>query len=81
MANKSKPSSFLYDLSPTEIEKKLRSVLMNELNERKAMNLPIVYKNSLCISKNQFIHEYPDGRKFLIKQNTNTSEETIIIQL
>jgi len=32
----------------------------------------------MCIKKNQFIHEYADGRKFLISQDINTSEETII---
>jgi hypothetical protein len=72
--------SFLFDLSPNEITRNLHSVVLNELNERRSKNLPIVYKTSICISKNQFIHEYPDGRKFLIKQDQNTSEETVIRQ-
>ena len=80
MPNGSK-KRFFFDLPAREVAKNLHAVIFNELNERKAQNLPIVYKNALCISKNQFIHEYPDGRKFLIRQNRNTSEEKVIRQL
>jgi len=78
MPNGSKKRFF--DLSSNEIAKSLRAVVLREANERKAQNLPIIYKNSMCISRNQFIHEYPDGRKFLIRQNRNTSEEKVIRQ-
>jgi len=77
----SSSQKFLFDLSPIEIANRLQSVVMNALSERKAQNLPVVYKNSLCTDRNQFIHEYPDGRKFLIRQNRNTSEEKVIRQL
>lgn len=77
----SSPKNFLFDLTPNEITNRLQSVVMNVLSERKAQNLPVVYKNSLCIGRNQFIHEYPDGRKFLIRQNRNNSEEKVIRQL
>jgi len=72
---------FLFDLSPNEIAARLNNVVINVLIERKALNLPFVYKNSLCTGKNQFIHEYPDGRKFLIRQNRSNSEEKVIRQL
>jgi hypothetical protein len=73
-------ANLLFDRSPNEIAESLFAVISNELKNRKAKNLPVVYKNSMCINKNEFIHEYPDGRKFLISQDINTSEETIIRQ-
>ena len=71
-------SDFFFDRSTNEIAESFYSVVSNALKNRKANNLPVVYKNSMCIKKNQFIHEYADGRKFLISQDINTSEETII---
>jgi hypothetical protein len=72
---------FFFDFSANEVTKNLQAVLFEELNASKRKNLPIVYKNSLCINKNQFIHEYPDGRKFLIRQSRINSEEKVIRQL
>jgi hypothetical protein len=71
----------LLDLSTRERENRFKAVLKNVLAERKAQNVPIVYRNSLCVSRNQFIHEYPNGQKFLIRQNQNNSEEKIIREL
>ncbi|MGZ3758045.1 MAG: hypothetical protein ACXVAY_05610 [Mucilaginibacter sp.] len=48
---------------------------------QKKLNLPIVYRNSLCKAENQFIHEYPNGKKYLIRQSLHNSEETIIREL
>ncbi|WP_315821349.1 hypothetical protein [Paraflavitalea speifideaquila] len=45
------------------------------------MNLPLVYRNSFCKKDNQFIHEYPNGRKLLIQQNSKTSEEIVLKEL
>jgi hypothetical protein len=69
-----------FDLSSDEITESLQSVVLIEAEERKAKNLPLIYKNFMCTNSNQFIHEYPDGRKFLIRLNRNTSEEKIIKQ-
>lgn len=66
------------DLTADEFHSRLLAVVINALNEQKALNLPLVYKNSMCLATNQFIHEYPDGQKFLISQDITTSEETII---
>jgi len=79
MPNGSK-KRFLFDLSSNEIAESLQAVVISEADERKAQNLPLIYKNSMCVSRNQFIHEYPDGRRFLIRQNRNTSEEKVIRQ-
>jgi len=68
----------LFDLSGDEISERLKAVVMRALNEREAQNLPLVYRTSLCTRKNQFIHEYPDGRTYLIQQNSNNSEERVI---
>ncbi len=67
-----------FDLSSEEITESLQSVVLIEAEERKAKNLPLIYKNFMCINSNQFIHEYPDRRKFLISININNSEETIL---
>lgn len=75
------PQKFIFDLSTNEITNRLQKVVVNVLREQKEQNLPLVYKNPFCLKKNEFIHEYPDGRKFLIRQNPNTSEERVIKQL
>jgi len=51
------------------------------LNLQAKKNVPRVYKTNLCVTKNQFVHVYPNGRKFLIEQNPINSEETIIREL
>ena len=78
----SRPTNkFLFDLTADERYGRLLAVVLDAITEQKEHNLPIVYRNSMCISPNQFIHEYPDGKKFLIRQNRNNSEEKVIKQL
>jgi len=68
------------DKSRQELTEKIHATLAAVLKDHAAKNLPIVYRNSLCVKKNQFIHEYADGKKFLIQQNITNSEETILQQ-
>lgn len=67
-----------FKLSIEEKENRLRAVLEKEAEIVKAMNLPIIYRNELCVKPNYFIHKYPDGRQELIELNLNNSEETVI---
>jgi hypothetical protein len=73
-----KRQKLIFELSEQEKESKLKTVLAAELERVIAMNQPIIYRNELCIRPNLFIHEYPNGRKELIEQNSYTSEEKII---
>jgi hypothetical protein len=67
-----------FKLSAEEKESRLRAVLEKEAEIVKAMNLPIIYRNELCVKPNHFIHKYPNGRTELIELNTENAEETVI---
>ena len=71
----------LLDVSAKERESRLSVVLYSTIAAQKKLNLPMVYRNSLCKADNQFIHEYPNGKKYLIRQNLRNSEEKIIREL
>lgn len=59
----------------------LRNVLKKVLLDQKAKNQPRVYRNDLCTAPDQFIHEYPNGRRMLIKQIRYTAEEVVLCEL
>ena len=67
-----------YKLSAEEKESRLRAVLEKEAEIVKTMNLPIIYRNELCVKPNYFIHIYPNGREELIELNPDNAEETVI---
>ena len=67
-----------FQLSKEEKESRLSAVLDAELKRVKAMNLPLVYRNELCVKPNLFIHEYPNGRTELIEINIDNAEEKVI---
>ncbi len=68
----------VFDMSQQELKVKLQTTLDKVLKSQASKNLPLVYRNSLCIKENQFIHEYSNGKKFLIQQNRTNSRETIL---
>jgi hypothetical protein len=74
----SKGQKFFFALTAEEKESRLKAVLAKEMERTKAMNLPVIYRNELCVKPNMFIHKYPNGRILLIEQNSITSEEKII---
>ncbi|WP_343303968.1 hypothetical protein AAHN97_20570 [Chitinophaga niabensis] len=68
--------------APTpSLEARLKSVLKRTLRSHARKDIPVVYKDQRCKRPNEFIHEYPDGRTFLIRQSRNTSNETVLRQL
>jgi hypothetical protein len=67
-----------FTLSTEEKENRLKAVLEKEMEKVKAMNLPVIYRNELCVKPNLFIHEYPSGRTVLIELDLNNSEEKVI---
>jgi hypothetical protein len=71
-------SKLYFALNDEERENRLKAVLEEEMERVKAMNLPVIYRNELCVKPNQFIHKYPNGRTELIELNTHTLEEKVI---
>jgi hypothetical protein len=71
-------SNLYFALNDEERKSRLKAVLEKEMEKVKAMNLPVIYRNELCVRPNLFIHKYPNGRTELIEINTNTSEKKVI---
>jgi hypothetical protein len=71
-------TKLFFQLSKEEKESRLNAVLEAEMERVRAMNLPIVYRNELCVKPNLFIHEYPNGRTELIEINIDNSEVKVI---
>ncbi|WP_285054538.1 hypothetical protein [Pedobacter ginsengisoli] len=68
----------IFELSAREKARKFAGLVSAVVDKAKSMNQPIIYKNDLCIKRNMFIHQYPDGRTELIEQDIDTSVERII---
>jgi hypothetical protein len=73
-----KKAIVILDSSVVELTLQLKETLNPVLKKNAHMNLPLVYRNSFCKQKNQFIHEFPNGRKLLIQQNSKNSEEIVL---
>ncbi|SIO51960.1 hypothetical protein [Chitinophaga niabensis] len=71
----------IHTVAAPNLEARLKSVLKRTLRSHASKNIPIVYKDQRCKRPNEFIHEYPDGRKFLICQSRDTSSETVLRRL
>jgi hypothetical protein len=71
----------VFELTGHEFNFRLKEKLDEVLKLHADKNLPRVYRNELCVKKNQFIHEYPNGKKFLIEQDQINSEEIILREL
>jgi hypothetical protein len=74
--NKSK-----FDLSAQELEQKLsqKTDLVNK--EALDQGLYISYRDHHCVNPDQFVHEYKDGRKELIRINSQTGKEEFLKNL
>lgn len=71
----------IFELSKSERELRLKSALNEVVQLTIDMQKPFVYRNSLCIQPNFFIHQYPNGKKFLISQNQEDSRESVLREL
>jgi hypothetical protein len=71
-------TKLFFQLSKEEQDSRLKAVLDEEMEKVKAMNLPIIYRNELCVKPNLFIHKYPNGRTELVEINLDNSEEKVI---
>lgn len=69
---------YYFELTAEEKESRLKAVLVEELEKAKAMNLPVVYRNELCVKPNMFIQKYPNGHTVLIEQDSSNSEIIVI---
>jgi hypothetical protein len=75
---RTKRRKLIFELNAKEKENRLKGILSEAIQKAMALNLPMVYRNELCVKPNLFIHQYPDGKKVLIEQNTHNSEEKTI---
>lgn len=76
-----KKAILILDCSAGDLTAQLEKTLKTALDKKATMNLPLVYRNSFCKQRNQFVHEYPNGKKLLIQQNSKTSEEIVLKEL
>jgi len=74
----SKGNKYWFELTDEEKESRLKAVLVEELEKARAMNLPVIYRNELCVKPNMFIHKYPNGYTVLIEQDSFNSATRII---
>jgi hypothetical protein len=81
MKNPRKQSKLIFELSRVQKEIRFKEALDKAMLQTYAMDRPLVYRNSLCIKKNQFIHQHKNGKTFLIEQDQNNSKERIIKEL
>jgi len=78
MPNKTRQA---FEMTEGQLNAALKKTLDKALKLMAEKNVPRVYRNELCVKKNQFIHAYPDGKRFLIEQNQTNSKETILREL
>ena len=71
----------IFELSKSERELRLKNALNEVVQLTIDMQKPFVYRNNLCIQPNFFIHQYPNGKKFLISQNQENSRESVLREL
>lgn len=76
-----KKHRLIFELSKSERELRLKSALNEVIQLTVDMQKPLVYRNNLCIQPNFFIHQYPNGKKFLISQDEENSKENILREL
>ena len=75
------PHISFVDLTPSQREALLNKVLEIEIQRTLDMGLYVIYRDKRCVSDDQFIHEYKDGRKQLVRINSLTGQDEIIREL
>lgn len=78
---KNKKHRLIFELSKSERKLRLKSALNEVIQLTVDMQKPFVYRNNLCIQPNFFIHQYPNGKKYLISQDQENSKENILKEL
>ena len=68
----------IFQLSPEEKTIRLSGVLSDSMHIAALLNVPIIYRNELCVTPNLFVHKYPDGRKILVEQYSSSFIENTI---
>jgi len=70
-----------FEMTVEQLSGKLKTTLDEVLFSQAKKNIPLVYRNNFCVRKDQFIHEYTNGKKFLIQQDPSTSKERVLREL
>jgi hypothetical protein len=71
----------IFDMTQEELDNHLRPTAEEAVAKRFRLGLPVSYRDDRCPTAAHFIHEYEDGRKFLVLLNESTMKYTTIRQL
>ncbi|MGN7986057.1 hypothetical protein ACTJKC_01890 [Pedobacter sp. 22226] len=71
-------SRLIFEVPKSEKEHRFHTVLEQLKQLKVKLNQPFVYRNELCVERNQFIHQYPNGDIFLIEQDQQDSSEKVL---
>ncbi len=79
MKTKAKP---IWELTEAEFEQRITPAVEAARQETFAKGFPLSYRDkAICQADNQFIHEYEDGRKYLVEFDRHSRTDKIIRQL
>lgn len=68
-------------MTAKEIEEYLQPATEQLIQELFDKNLPVTYRDTRCPSSSHYIHEYEDGRQYLVLFNANDRNTEIIQEL
>jgi hypothetical protein len=71
----------IFDLTPEEREAGLKVGTAAAVAAAFEKGLPVAYRDERCPSVNHFVHEYADGRQFLVLLDVDTGKEEVIKEL
>ena len=79
MENKGLDSSkSIFDLSPEQRAARLQPATDQVKKDIFAAGLPLVYQDDRCPTDSHFIHEYEDGRVYLMLMDTDSRRFSIV---
>ena len=79
MKVKTKP---VWELTEAEFEHRITPAVEAARQRRFEKDLPISYQDeTVCETANQFVHEYSDGRKYLVELNVSSRQYKTIREL
>jgi len=71
----------VFDMTQEELDNHLRPTVERVVAETFALGLPVSYQDERCPTDAHFIHEYGDGKQFLVLLDEVAMTHTVIRQL
>jgi hypothetical protein len=71
----------IFGLDPAQLAKRLQPGVDAIKQKRFSKGLPLVYQDDRCPTERHYIHEYEDGRTYLMLFDANSREYTLIKDL